>query len=56
MQVQFNVVGTDVLYDAQKNPENHRNLIVRIAGFSAYFVELYEDLQNDLIIRADIQI
>ena len=53
MQVQFNVVGTDVLYDAQKNPENHRNLIVRIAGFSAYFVEMPKVLQDDFISRME---
>lgn len=51
MQVQFNVVGTDVLLDAQKNPDEYRNLIVRIAGYSAYFVELRKPVQDDFITR-----
>lgn len=49
--VQFNVINRDTLLAAQKEPEKYRNLIVRIAGYSAYFVELSEDLQNDLIAR-----
>jgi formate C-acetyltransferase len=53
MQVQVNVVSVNVLYDAQKNPEKHRNLIVRIAGFSAYFVEMPKVLQDDFISRTE---
>jgi formate C-acetyltransferase len=49
--VQFNVINKDTLVKAQKNPEKDRNLIVRIAGYSAYFVDLSPDLQNDLINR-----
>jgi len=49
--VQFNVINKDTLVKAQKNPEKYRNLIVRIAGYSAYFVDLSPDLQNDLINR-----
>lgn len=49
--VQFNVVNGDTLVEAQKDPEKYRNLIVRIAGYSAYFVDLSPDLQNDLIMR-----
>ena len=49
--VQFNVLNRDTLVKAQKNPEKYRNLIVRIAGYSAYFVDLSPDLQNDLINR-----
>lgn len=49
--VQFNVINRETLLAAQKEPEKYRNLIVRIAGYSAYFVELSEDLQNDLIAR-----
>ena len=56
MQLQYNVVDSDTLRKAQASPDDYRDLVVRVAGFSAYFVELYEDLQNDLIIRADIQI
>jgi formate C-acetyltransferase len=53
MQVQFNVVGTDTLYDAQKYPERYSNLIVRIAGFSVYFVEIGKALQDDFITRTE---
>lgn len=49
--VQFNVINKDTLVAAQKDPEKYRNLIVRIAGYSAYFVDLSPDLQNDLIAR-----
>jgi formate C-acetyltransferase len=49
--VQFNVINKDTLVQAQKNPEKYRSLIVRIAGYSAYFVDLSPDLQNDLINR-----
>ena len=53
MQVQFNVVGTDVLKTAQKNPDEYANLIVRIAGYSAYFVELGKPVQDDFITRTE---
>jgi formate C-acetyltransferase len=49
--VQFNVINKQTLVSAQKNPERYRGLIVRIAGYSAYFVDLSPDLQNDLIAR-----
>ena len=49
--VQFNVLNRETLLAAQKNPEKYRNLIVRIAGYSAYFVDLTPDLQADLIAR-----
>ncbi len=49
--VQFNVINKDTLLKAQKDPEKYRNLIVRIAGYSAYFVDLSPDLQHDLIRR-----
>jgi len=53
MQVQFNVVSTENLHDAQKNPENYENMIVRIAGFSAFFVEMPKPLQDDFITRTE---
>ncbi len=56
MQVQYNVVDSKTLRQAQAKPEEYRDLVVRVAGFSAYFVELYKDLQNDLISRTEIQI
>ena len=49
--VQFNVVDEKTLRAAQASPEEHRSLLVRVAGYSAYFVELCEDIQNDIISR-----
>lgn len=49
--IQFNVINQETLIAAQKNPENYRNLLVRIAGYSAYFTDLSIDLQNDIIAR-----
>jgi formate C-acetyltransferase len=50
-EAQFNVVSTEKLRDAQITPDKYKNLVVRIAGYSAYFVELSPDCQNDLISR-----
>jgi formate C-acetyltransferase len=44
-------VDKETLIDAQKNPEKHRNLIVRVAGYSDYFCNLNTDLQNEIIAR-----
>lgn len=49
--IQFNVVSADTLLDAQKHPEKYRDLIVRVAGYSDYFNDLGEDLQNEIIHR-----
>ncbi|MDE7371144.1 MAG: hypothetical protein K2N07_05295, partial [Desulfovibrio sp.] len=51
--VQFNVLNRDTLLAAQRDPDKYRNLLVRIAGYSAYFVDLSPDLQNDLIARTE---
>ena len=51
MEVQYNVVDTATLKAAQLEPTQYRDLVVRIAGYSAYFVELGRDLQNDIIAR-----
>ena len=51
--IQFNVVTADTLRKAQKNPEKYRGLIVRVAGYSDYFVNLGEDLQNEIIKRTE---
>ncbi len=51
--IQFNVVTADTLRKAQKNPEKYRDLIVRVAGYSDYFVDLGEDLQNEIIKRTE---
>ena len=53
MQVQYNVVSSDMLRQAKANPADYRDLVVRVAGFSAYFVELHDGMQNDLIGRTD---
>ena len=51
--VQFNIVDQEVLRDAQIHPENHRDLIVRVAGYSAFFTGLSRRLQDDLIGRTE---
>lgn len=52
--VQFNVVDRATLLDAQAHPERHRNLVVRIAGYSAYFVQLTRKIQDELIGRTEL--
>jgi len=49
--VQFNVVSQEALRDAQQHPERYRRLVVRVAGYSAYFTELARDLQDEIIRR-----
>ena len=49
--VQFNVLRKEDLLMAQKNPEKYKNLTVRVAGYTAYFTELADDLQNEIIAR-----
>jgi trans-4-hydroxy-L-proline dehydratase len=51
--IQFNVVSAETLRDAQKHPEQYRDLIVRVAGYSDYFNDLGEDLQNEIIRRTE---
>ncbi len=51
--IQFNVVSAETLRDAQKHPEKYRDLIVRVAGYSDYFNDLGEDLQNEIIQRTE---
>jgi len=53
--IQFNVVTAETLREAQQNPEKHRDLIVRVAGYSDYFVGLGTDLQNEIISRTEHQ-
>jgi formate C-acetyltransferase len=50
-QIQFNVVSPETLRDAQKHPENYREMLVRVSGYSAYFVELDKRVQDDIISR-----
>ena len=49
--IQFNVVDADTLREAQKHPEQHRDLIVRVAGYSDYFCDLSKELQEEIIAR-----
>ena len=54
--IQFNVIGKEKLLDAQKFPENYRDLIVRVAGYSAYFVDLSKGVQDDIVRRTEVTI
>ena len=49
--IQFNVIKTETLLEAQKHPEKYRTLIVRVSGYSAYFGELNKKVQDDVIGR-----
>ena len=51
--IQFNLIDTKELLDAKAHPELHRDLIVRIGGFSAYFVQLSPEIQDDVINRTE---
>jgi formate C-acetyltransferase len=51
--VQFNVVTADTLRAAQRDPEAHRGLIVRVAGYSDYFCDLSPALQEEIIVRTE---
>ena len=51
--IQFNVVGRETLQEAQLYPEKYDNLVVRVAGYSAFFTELNEKIQNDIINRTE---
>jgi pyruvate formate-lyase/glycerol dehydratase family glycyl radical enzyme len=51
--IQFNVVNAETLRDAQKHPEKHGDLLVRVAGYSDYFVNLSTELQNEIIKRTE---
>lgn len=49
--LQVNMIDTDMLRDAQKHPENYRNLLVRVTGYNAYFTSIGRELQNEIIAR-----
>jgi formate C-acetyltransferase len=51
--IQFNVVNAETLREAQKNPEEYQNLIVRVAGYSDYFNNLSKTLQDEIISRTE---
>ena len=52
-QVQFNILDRDMLLDAKAHPENYRDLVVRVAGYSAFWVELSPEVQDDIILRTE---
>jgi pyruvate-formate lyase len=56
MQLQFNVVSRETLLRAQREPDKYRSLIVRVAGYSAYFVGLDNTVQQDIIDRTEERI
>jgi len=49
--VQYNIVSRETLLDAKKNPAKHRDLVVRVAGYSAYFNDLAAETQDGIIAR-----
>jgi formate C-acetyltransferase len=49
--LQFNIIDQDVLIDAQNNPQNHQDLVVRVTGYAAYFIDLGKFVQDDIINR-----
>jgi len=51
--IQFNIVDTATLLDAQQHPENYRDLLVRVAGYSDYFNDMTLQLQNEIIARTE---
>ena len=55
-QIQFNVVGNKVYRDAQKTPEKYKDLMVRVSGYSALFVTLAADVQEDVINRNELEL
>jgi pyruvate formate-lyase/glycerol dehydratase family glycyl radical enzyme len=52
-EIQFNVVSAETLRDAQKHPEKYKDLVVRVVGYSAFFVELEKTVQDDIISRTE---
>ncbi|MEE8469780.1 MAG: formate C-acetyltransferase/glycerol dehydratase family glycyl radical enzyme, partial [Dehalococcoidia bacterium] len=53
MHLQFNVVSRDTLEDAQKHPQDYRDLVVRVSGYSAFFTDLGKLIQDDIIARTE---
>lgn len=54
MEIQFNVISRKTLLEAQHSPERYRDLIIRVSGFSAYFVDLDKVLQGEIIARTEL--
>ncbi len=55
MHVQFNVIDKATLVDAQKHPEQHKDLVVRVAGYSAQFISLAKEVQDNIIDRTEFE-
>lgn len=53
LEIQFNIIDRKTLLDAQLHPMNHKNLVVRVSGFSAYFVTLMKSTQDEIIARTE---
>ena len=51
--IQYNLVDNAELKDAQVNPDKHKDLLVRVGGFSAYYVQLSKQIQNDILMRSE---
>jgi formate C-acetyltransferase len=51
--IQFNIVDTETLCDAQQRPDEYRDLLVRVAGYSDYFNDMTAQLQNEIIARTE---
>ena len=56
MQLQYNVVNTELLKDAMANPQNYPDLMVRISGYCGYFTQLHPDLQREVIRRSEYRL
>ena len=56
IQYHFTVADSEVMREAQKHPEDYQDLIVRIAGFSAYFTQLSPGIQDDVIYRSEFEL
>ena len=52
---QFNVVDREILLDAQEHPEQHKDMLIRVAGYTAFFVELGKEIQDEIIGRTEIK-
>ena len=53
MHVQFNVIDRETLLDAQAHPENYKDLVVRVAGYSTHWTVLAKEVQDDIIARTE---
>ena len=56
MELQLNIVSAETLREAQIKPDEYKDLVVRVAGFSAYFVEVFKEAQDDLIHRTEMSV